>query len=134
MILGLAWDKMTPGVQAQVIRDILAVNGELRGVYWTGVELDATMKVLRVRRCTDIDKVTVWRTYQVQEQRVIPPTPVDDIPCVLYRETQALHLHRNRKVRRPTEQGRPNTFNPYDVPMPDPDGRAVDPRVLLVWT
>ncbi len=97
MILGLAWDKMTPGVQAQVIRDILAVNGELRGVYWTGVELDATMRVLRVRRCTDIDKVTVWRTYQVQEQRVIPPTPVDDIPCVLYRETQALHLHRKQE-------------------------------------
>lgn len=135
MIIGLAWDKMTPGVQAQIIRDLLALNSNVTAVYWTGVELDATMRVLGITRTTDKDKVEVWRTYQVGETEVRPPTPVDVVPCVLHRKTTNVQLIKNKKTKRtPEPQGIYNTFNPYNIPMPDPYGRAVDPRVLLVWT
>lgn len=135
MIIGLAWDKMTPGVQAQVVRDVLALGEDLTAVYWTGVELDSTLRVLGVKRCLGKQDVEVWRTYQVGDKEVRPPTNVEAIPCVLYRGKTNTTLRPNvKRVRKAEEQGIPNTFNPYDVPMPDPYGRAVDPRVLLLWT
>lgn len=139
MIVGFLWDKMTPQVQSQVVRDLMELGSDVDGAYWTGVEIDPMIRVLGIPRITDRARVEVWRTYQTQEQKFRPDVGgVKNFPCVLYQKPARSTLvkpkivtQRQRENKQP-EQGMPNTYNPYDRPMPDPNGAVSNSYVLQV--
>ena len=140
MIIGFIWDRMDPRVITQAVQDVLALGPELTGAYWQGVQLDPMMNALRVVRVHDQSEVELWRAYQLDERPFQPKVKGEVILEVLYRSTvrQPLNMPtRKGQLERESlapEQGRPNTFNPYDRPMPDPNQSTRSPKVNLILT
>ncbi len=150
-VVGVVWDNYTPAVEAQLLKDILALQAE--ATKWPGTELqiacrssavDRLLAVLHVIRSSDLSDVNIWRTYQTGADRVHLPEDVTASyeqvsECVLYVPPKPnrnnLQVIKDDPGYALKQGGRDYGYNPFDKPPPSSDQMySRDPLVNYVWT
>ena len=140
--VGLAWDEYTPAVQAQLVRDVMALKEKTNK--WPGSKLvvvspkpdaDAVLVQLGVPRVPNRALATFWRVYEVLTEPDLPDNAETISICKVTQKTTPAPLRLNRWGGfMLQEQGRPYGDTSL-INRPAPNGYApVSPALVSIWT
>lgn len=140
-VIGFQWDEYTPQVEAQLTKDLIALNQAV--TRWPGsiFKASAGLEAHRIIAALNIElalpeEARTWRTYQTTHDRVqVPDWAEDVIACDL----SVKHSNSNVISRGPhngyalKEFGRMDGYYPFKRRPPNTKWATSDPLVTMIW-
>ena len=141
-VLGIAWDQYTPAVEAQLARDLIALQSEATTqktrlvVATESIEADPLLRALRIDRINSMVPASIIRTYKVHNSpQLNVRNDVDVIECDLSVEMAPKNINPQSEVPYDLQRGDraiPNTLDLDSLPPTRRRGQ-VDPFFLQIW-
>lgn len=133
--VGLVWDAYTPAVEAQITRDLIALQQKSEIVVISDSnEVDRALAALGIKHGIGSELVDVWIVYQTTKEKPYVETSKPVIDRCLYQERVENRINPksdNGYYLHP--QGRWSQPRISQAPMPNRNGQT-DPAVIYLWS